>query len=176
MFSKIGSITLRTAVCTTRSSTAGTPSGLSSLLPSLGIQTRLTGWGGVLPFSQHVLHLFQPVGAFPQILLCFLAIHSGSALVLHDRFQGALQVFHLPYFIYQAEPFASFDSSFEGFQHAFCPHACFRPVPSLGDFSALFSQRHSRQFELRLCFFHASTFLSPLAPRSLPASSLLRGL
>ena len=33
-----------------RSSTAGTPSGLSSLLPSLGIQTRLTGWGVYCPF------------------------------------------------------------------------------------------------------------------------------
>src|ERR1700683_1907587 len=41
-------------------------------------------------------------------------------------------------------------------------------------FSALFSLRHSRQFELRLCFFPASTFLSPLAPRSL-AASLQRG-
>src|SRR5665213_714548 len=50
MFSKIGSITFRTAVCTTRSSTAGMPSGLSSLLPSLGIQTRLTGWGIYCPF------------------------------------------------------------------------------------------------------------------------------
>src|SRR5208282_161308 len=50
MFSNTGSITFRTAVCTTRSSTAGTPSGLSSLLPSLGIQTRLTGWGVYCPF------------------------------------------------------------------------------------------------------------------------------
>ena len=134
------------------------------------------GLGGVWPLSQPVLHSAQPLGAFQQILLCLLAVHSGRSLVLHDRFQGALQVFLFPYFIDQTEPFASFDSSFEGFQHAFCPHACFRPVSLRGDFSALFSLRHSRQFELRLCFFHASTFLSPLAPRSLPASSLLRGL
>ncbi len=89
--------------------------------------------------------LVPAVGGF----LADIALPSGRPLRLrpcfYDPFQGALQVFPSPYFIYQAEPFASFDSSFEGFQHALCPHACFRPVPSPGDFSALFSLWHSRQ-------------------------------
>src|SRR5437764_4731308 len=42
--------------------------------------------------------------------------------------------------------------------------------------SALLSQWHSRQLFLQSCFCHASTFLPPLAPRSLLASSLLWGL
>lgn len=86
------------------------------------------------------------------------------------------QIFHLPDFVDQTKPFASFDSSFEGCQHSLGPYAGFRPRPSGRDFSALFSLRHSRQFQVRLYFPHVSTFLPPLAPRSLPASSLLRGL
>ena len=73
-------------------------------------------------------------------------------------------------------PFTSFNSSFEGCQHTFRPHTGFRPVRLGRNFSALFSLWHSRQVYLPLCVLHVSTFLPPLAPRSLPASSLLWGL
>src|ERR1044071_6732936 len=84
----------------------------------------------------------------------------------------AFQVFHRPDFIDQTVPFASFDSSFEGCQHTFGPHARFRPHPAEGffkapggcDFSALFSLWHSQQvIELRCHFPHVSTFLPPFS-------------
>src|SRR5262245_7889767 len=103
------------------------------------------------------------------------------ALSLRHFQRRTLQVFHLPDFINQTEPFASFDSSFEGCQHPFGPYAGFGPLPLGLDFSALFSLWlclwHSQQVvKLRAHDSHGSTFLPPLAPRSLPASSLLWGL
>lgn len=43
--SKMGSITLFTAACTTRSVTVGIPNGRFSALPGFSIHTRLTGLG-----------------------------------------------------------------------------------------------------------------------------------
>jgi hypothetical protein len=41
----MGSMTILTAACTTRSVTVGIPNGRFSALPGLGIHTRLTGLG-----------------------------------------------------------------------------------------------------------------------------------
>src|SRR6266571_3245885 len=118
----------------------------------------------------------QSLCALVGIAPAFASIRFLAAFTLRHLFHGSLQILHLPDFIHQTIPFASFDSSFEGCQHAFGPHDCFGPDPLGWDFSALFSHWHSRQFYLQLCFLHASTFLPPLAPRGLAASLLLRGL
>jgi len=100
---------------------------------------------------------------FPHPALRSVAcIRIGSLFATRDFRGRAAQVFHLPDFIYQAEPLTSFDSSFEGCQHAFVPHACFGPRPLGRDVSALFSRWHWRQLELQWCVLHASTFLPPL--------------
>src|SRR3954469_15450020 len=102
-----------------------------------------------------------------------LAVGLVLALVANHPVHRALQVFHLPDFIYQAIPFVSFDSSLEGCQHTFCPHTGFGPRPLRRYLSALFSLWHSRQVLLLVCVLHVSTFLSSLAPRGLAASLLL---
>src|SRR5205814_1032603 len=119
------------------------------------------------------LQLRQSFGALFGIAPTSAAIGFLWAFARGDLGDRPLQVFHLPYLVMQTVPFASFDSSFEGCQHALSPHRCFGPSPAGRDFSALFSLGHSRQLNLQLCFLHASTFLPSFAPRSLPASSLL---
>src|SRR5690606_26558481 len=106
-----------------------------------------------------------PPCALLQIPAALASVGFLWAFAAGNFLRRALQVFPFPDFINQTEPFASFNSSSEGYQHALGPHACFSPLPFRRDFSALFSQWHSRQFELLLCFLHASTFLPPLAPR-----------
>jgi len=96
-------------------------------------------------------------------------IDSGGSVIAFHRFEGSTQVTHFPYFVHQAEPFASFDPFFKGFQHAVCPDTGLRPVPSGTEFSSLFSPFG----HCRWCFFPVavhctSIFLPPFTPRELP--------
>jgi len=62
-------------------------------------------------------------------------------------------------------------------QHALRPDATFHPPPRVAGFSSLFRCcHHCRQFLFVVPVFHASAFLRPFAPRSLPASPRLRTL
>ena len=71
--------------------------------------------------------------------------------------------------IYQAKPYISFHSSFEGLQHALCPHRSFDPAPLAPGLSHLLSPfRHSRRFPFVPCRHCASISLYPFAPQALP--------
>ncbi len=62
-------------------------------------------------------------------------------------------------------------------QPALGPDRAFHPPPRVAGFSGLLRCcHHWRRFEFVVLDFHASTFLRPFAPRSLPASPLLRTL
>src|SRR6266568_5223821 len=169
-------MTWRTAISTTRFSTGGMPSGLSSWLPSFGNPYPFDGLWLIGPSLELFLQGWQPLVLLLGIPPAASAVGFLLALMAGHSGHSTLQVFHLPYFVHQAIPFASFDSSFEGCQHTLGPHTGFGPRPFGGYLSALFSLWHSRQVLLLVCVLHVSPFLPPLAPRSLLASSLLWGL
>src|SRR5271165_6702710 len=165
------------APCTIRSLRVGTPKGRFSLLPALGIQTRLTACGWYLIGSQFLFQLCY--------CLVFVYFNLSRALLIDSRasafgyylLQRSTKVLWTPYFIYQPKPLSSFNPRFQGCQHAFRPDDRFHPCPSGTDLSILWSPlRHCRRCSFRSSVFHASTFLLPLLHGHYPASSLLRRL
>src|SRR5829696_2929623 len=103
-------------------------------------------------------------------------VDASTPLVPLGPLVGRLQVARVIDLVYQTEPLASFDPSFEGRQHAIRPDMRFHPGPTAPDFSGLFSpSRHWRAVAFRRSGLHASTFLSPFAPRPLRRFSALMG-
>ena len=115
-----------------------------------------------------------------------LSVHTGTAAIEDDLQGGRMQIVLGADFIPEAEPDGLLLALFEAVQHALGPHAPFHPRPARArGVSGLFRKGHeafaSRPTHCRRLVFrtgvpHASTFLRPLAPRSLPASWLLRTL
>ena len=108
-----------------------------------------------------------------------LAIHPGCAVVLGYLIPRRFERLGSIHFVYQAEPFTSFDAVTQRRQHTLVPHRGFDPRPvSSVVLCALFSAcAHCRRFAfaLPLCGTHPSTFLPPV-PRRCFATSASRGL
>ena len=106
-----------------------------------------------------------------------LTIDACRAVFADHRPCRQVQMCFVPHLVHQSKPFASFNASFEGCQHALGPHRAGTQRKSalpLRCFPGLLRRcRHCRRCRLARCVLHAFTFLPPLAPRSLPASQLL---
>src|SRR6185312_6840587 len=103
-------------------------------------------------------------------------VHSRAPLVALHLGEGRLQVGQRADLVDQAVPLASFDPHFEGRQHALGPDTRFHPAPSALGLSGLFSPCwHLRRFGFQPPGPHASTFLSPFAPRPLRRLSARMG-
>src|SRR5260370_3756303 len=157
------------APCTIRSLRVGTPKGRFSLLPALGIQTRLDGLRLVLIGSQFLFQLrYCLVFVYFNLSRALLIDFSASAFGYY-LLQRAIKVIWTPDFINQPKPLSSFNPRFQGCQHAFRPDDRFHPCPSGTVLSILWSPLgHCRRCLFRSSVFHASTFLPPFAPRALP--------
>jgi hypothetical protein len=98
-----------------------------------------------------------------------LVVDSGASAFSYDLLQRASKTLWTPDFVYQSEPFSSFDPRFQGCLHALCPDFRFCPRPAGTYLSVLWSPLgHCRRCLFLSSVFHASTFLPPLAPRALP--------
>src|ERR1700724_839065 len=98
-----------------------------------------------------------------------LLVNAGASAFCPFLLQRACQILWTPDFVYQSEPFSSFNPRFQGCQHALCPDLSFHPCPPSTDLSILWSPfGHCRRCLFLCSFFHASTFLPPFAPRALP--------
>ena len=110
-----------------------------------------------------------------------LFVRSRAPAVAPHLVTGALQIGGRISLVQQAEPDpVCWLTRREPRQHALGPDAPFHPRPRFawGGFSGLF-RRRGRHWHRSLfvgLVHHASTFLRPFAPRSLPASALLRTL
>ena len=138
----------------------------------------------------------RPIPPVPQLFVqplkfCFrvpsemghgLFVRSRAPAVAPHLVKGALQIGGRIGLVHQCEPDpVCWLTRREPRQHAFRPDATFHPPPRVArwqSFSGLFRRRcrHCRRSLFVRRFHHASTFLRPFAPRSLPASSLLRTL
>ena len=112
-----------------------------------------------------------------------VVIHSRRPLIEYHPENRLVQILRIADFVPEAEPYGLFLACGQALQHALGPDGPFHPGPSVRGFSSSFRKgragaraSHCRWFVFGHWFLHASTFLRPLAPRSLPASSLLRTL
>ena len=138
-------------------------------------QGSLFGAAGLgYPVSPHRLRLVlarfqllvQPIQLLAQAareLPKALTIHPSAASVGPCLHPGRAEVVQLPDLVYQAEPFATFDSVFQSLQHALAPNTPFHPRPAAADFFGLFNPRgYCRRFFFRVFFAHASSIPVPL--------------
>ncbi len=165
-----------------RSLTTGTPNGRCSFVPGLGIQTLRAGCGWYWSWRSSPCRRSCSLVQFS--FICPVVCPSVPALPPFNITSSRLaQIVRIPDFVPEAEPYCLFLAFGQAIQHTFGPDTPFHPRPSIESFSGLFRKEagvarscHCHRSVFGCRFLHVSTFLRPLAPRSLPASSLLRTL
>ena len=148
----------------------------SLVVPGLGYPSPAHRLRTIRPVPQLRVQSGQFGRFLPRKMRHGLFLRPGPPALAPDLAKGAVQIGGRIGLVPQSEPDpVGRLTGGEPRQHEFGPDATFHPPPRVAGVSGLLRRcRHWRRLWFVILVHHPSTFLRPFAPRSLPASPLLR--